>query len=105
MIRARVEASVPFHIERCGLCRGIWFDRGEWQQLAVRQFLDHLDDLWDPAWQKRRRIEVERKSLDNALAHELGSELFHQLLELSRSLERHPARAQALAWLSDRLER
>jgi Zn-finger nucleic acid-binding protein len=105
MIRARVEASTPFHLERCGLCRGIWFDRGEWQQLAARQFLDHLDDLWDPAWQKRCRIEAERESLDQALVHELGGDLFQQLLDVSRSLEDHPARAQALAWLCQRLER
>ena len=104
MIRARVNGPVSFHIERCALCRGVWFDRGEWQKLAAQRFLDHLDDLWDPQWQKRRREEAGQRSLDQALVQELGSELFADLEQLARALRRHPARAQVLAWLAERLE-
>ncbi|TMB09829.1 MAG: hypothetical protein E6J66_13620, partial [Deltaproteobacteria bacterium] len=30
LVRARVEASHPFHLDRCPACAGVWFDAGEW---------------------------------------------------------------------------
>ena len=104
MIRARVEAPTPFYLESCPLCRGVWFDRGEWQLLATRDFLDHLDDLWDPLWKKQQRAEARQKELDQALGRELGSELFAELEHVAGALADHPARAQALAWLVKRLQ-
>jgi Zn-finger nucleic acid-binding protein len=104
MIRARVDGPVPFHIERCPHCRGVWLDRGEWKKLASQRFLDHLDDLWDPRWQRRRRAEAGQRSLDQALAQQLGSELYADLERLVRALGPHPARAQVMAWLRERLD-
>jgi hypothetical protein len=82
----------------------VWFDRGEWQLLATRDFLDHLDDLWDPLWKKQQRAEARQKELDQALGRELGSELFAELEHVAGALADHPARAQALAWLVKRLQ-
>ncbi|MFL5359808.1 MAG: zf-TFIIB domain-containing protein, partial [Myxococcales bacterium] len=30
LVRARVEGDHPFHLDRCPICAGIWFDSGEW---------------------------------------------------------------------------
>jgi Zn-finger nucleic acid-binding protein len=104
LIRARVEADRVFHLERCGTCRGIWLDKGEWQRLAAARFLDHLDDLWDPNWQKRQRAQHSRQELDAALRDRLGPDLFNGLSSTIEEVARHPARAQVLAWIIERLK-
>ena len=104
LIRARVEADRVFHLERCGTCRGVWLDKGEWQRLASARFLDHLDDLWDPTWQKRHRAEHSREEIDLALRTQLGAELFNALSSAIEAVARHPARAQVLAWIHDRIK-
>ena len=103
LIRARVHDEEPFHVERCPHCRGIWLDEGEWQRLAADQFLDHLEDLWDPQWQSKQRAAHRQESLDRALAQALGVELFESLREAVEQLRTHPERAQALAWIADHL--
>lgn len=104
LIRARFDEEPPFHLERCPACRGVWLDAGEWQRLAAHQFLGHLDDLWDPAWQRQQRAEHSRRKLDEALAAVIGAALFADLARVVDQLREHPARAQALAWISTHLE-
>jgi hypothetical protein len=79
-------------------------DRGDWQRLAAALYLDHLDDLWDPNWQKLRREEALKRALDLALEKQLGHDLFEQLRLVTRKLALHPAKAQALAWITSHLD-
>ncbi|MGC4064355.1 MAG: zf-TFIIB domain-containing protein [Polyangiaceae bacterium] len=104
LLRARVDEEKTYYLERCGHCRGVWFDRGEWQALAATLYLDHLDDLWDPAWQKKRRAEALGQRLDRALAEQIGRELFEEIQRVVERLAHHPAKAQALAWITTRLD-
>ncbi len=104
LVRARVDAEQVFYLERCGFCRGVWLDRGEWPRLASSLFLDHLDDLWDPAWQRQRRSEKLRHELDQALANQLGEPLYGDLASVVERLRNHPSRTQALAWVTEHLD-
>jgi hypothetical protein len=82
----------------------VWLDRGEWQRLAAALFLDHLDDLWDPNWQKQRRTETLQFKLDAALSERLGPSLYAELRAVIAKLRDHPAKAQALAWMTTHLD-
>lgn len=106
LLRARVEPEEDhvFHLERCGFCQGIWLDRGEWQRLAAALYLDHLNDLWDPQWQKQRRHEQLQRRLDRSLFDQLGETLYQDLGSVIARLRQHPSRAQALAWICQHLD-
>ena len=104
LIRARAELDRSFHVERCPVCRGVWLDRGEWRRLSAAGLLEHLDDLWDPSWQKRQRDDVNRRHLDESLRDALGEDLYAGLQRVVGELHAHPARSQALAWIVDHLE-
>lgn len=104
LVRARVDADQVFFLERCGFCHGVWLDRGEWQRLAASLYLDHLDDLWDPAWQRQRRREKLQRRLDQSLADQLGENLYRDLAHVVAQLKAHPSRAQALAWIAQHLD-
>jgi Zn-finger nucleic acid-binding protein len=105
LIRARVDAEQPFHLDRCGTCAGIWFDAGEWAALASTEWLHHLDDLWDPAWRKRMREERARKEHQQALEQALGPETARLVIELAAVLKQHPRQQSlAVAFLLDELK-
>lgn len=99
MLRARVHLSEPFYLERCPHCGGIWFDAGEWNRLAGSYLLEHLDDFWNPAWQKRMRRWQDQQEYEDRLREELGEEVFALLGQLAAALQRHPGRERALAYL------
>jgi len=104
LTRARVEADDGhFHLERCAECRGIWFDAGEWHRLASAHLVSNLDDLWDPSWQRARRLQREDERTKKRLAETLGARLLADLESVAERLAKHPHAAEALAYLSARL--
>lgn len=102
LIRARVDADPEFFLERCAVCHGIWFDKGEWNALAQSHLLEHLDELWDPAFRYRVRTagDVQARS---QLEVELGPKVFEGLEILATSLRDLSPRQrnEALAYLRE----
>jgi Zn-finger nucleic acid-binding protein len=104
MGRARVDLDTPFYLERCMLCGGVWFDAGEWNQLATSHLLGSLHEFWTPAWRWRSQQEKVRKAELERLKTRLGPELFAQVQAVAAALREHPARDEAMAFIhsSDR---
>jgi Zn-finger nucleic acid-binding protein len=103
LVRARVEQDHPFHLDRCPICRGIWFDSGEWAAVASTEWLNHLDDLWDPVWRKRVRDQrAENRHLET-IERALGPEVFAKVTAAIRALEKHPMRSLGLSYIVDEL--
>ncbi len=105
LIRARVEAEKGFFLERCPVCHGIWFDKGEWNALAQSHLLEHLDDLWDPAFRHRVRAEAGDEDYRAQLARDLGPKVLESLDVLATALQPMSARQQnaALAYLREKV--
>lgn len=69
-------AGDRFHLDRCANCGGIWFDHGEWNELAADPELDDISRLWDPEWRRRQVEERNRRAYLERLEASLGTELF-----------------------------
>ena len=83
--------ATPFYLDRCANCGGIWFDHGEWNELAHDEELDDLSRLWDPEWQRRRVEEKNRRAYLERLEERLGSALFASVQGLLDHLREQPA--------------
>lgn len=103
LVRARVEAKHPFHLDRCPVCAGIWFDAGEWAAIASTEWLTHIHDLWDPVWRKRARAERAVKRHHDTLKSALGKPAFAKLLAAIDVLREHPMRSLGLSFLIEEL--
>jgi len=99
LVRARVEASHPFHLDRCPACAGVWFDAGEWAAVASTEWLTHLDDLWDPAWQRRARERQAQKRHLQEIERALGAETLERVRAAIAALRNHPRRSLGLSYL------
>jgi Zn-finger nucleic acid-binding protein len=91
----------PMHLERCGSCRSIWFDAGEWSALAERQLLEHLDDFWSLEWRNSQRRTRDKEAHERRTREEFGPELYAELLAIASRLRGHERRSQALAFLRE----
>ena len=105
-IMAAAEIGLPdaggtVRVDRCGSCLGVWFDAGEWNALASRHLLAHLDEFWTAEWRGRQRHERERAEAEGRLKQQFGPELYGQMLALAAALRDHPRRSQALAMLRE----
>jgi Zn-finger nucleic acid-binding protein len=104
MLRARIEGDNPFYLERCTACGGIWFDGGEWQQIAASHFLKNLPDFWSISWQRNQMQEKNRRQYLQQNEELLGHELFNLILALAENLKRHPDKSRALAFLQQEMK-
>lgn len=89
--RAKVPFSrVPFYIERCMLCGGIWCDNGEWDILENLGFHMEIDQMFSPNWQAKARLQelAERERI--VLIEKLGSDVAGYVMELAEVLADHP---------------
>ncbi len=103
LARARVESDHPFHLGRCPVCRGVWFDAGEWAAVASTEWLLHLDDLWDPVWRKRvRDHRAENRHLET-VQHALGADAYAKVMAAIEALREHPNRSLGLSFIIEEL--
>lgn len=104
MTRAQIDLGADdtaLHLERCGTCRGVWFDAGEWSALAERQLLEHIDEFWTAEWRARQRRERDAASYERRMQEAFGAELYGGLQEIAQKLKGHERRSQALAFLRE----
>ena len=106
LIRARVDAEPPFFLERCAVCHGIWFDKGEWNELAQSHLLEHLHELWDPAFRARARKSESEAEHREGLVADLSSSVVEAIEALGETLKDLSPRQRgaALAYLHAKSE-
>jgi len=101
--RARVDTDHPFHLDRCNVCRGVWFDAGEWAAVASTEWLSHIDDLWDPVWRKKVREHRAENRHHQTIEQALGAEAYGKVAAAINALRNHPMRSLALSFLIEEL--
>lgn len=90
--RYRVSAELPFTIERCHNCHGVWLDEYEWDLLKAHGLHQRLHAIFDAEWQNtvRRQEQREREALRRRQL--LGDPDYARVLEMRKWLESHPQR-------------
>lgn len=105
LIRARVPLEPGFFLDRCMKCGGIWFDRGEFERLAIASFFEELPLLWNLSYQRETRKREREEREEKWLADNLGEELLASVRAVGKALRGHPFRNTAIALIREESER
>jgi Zn-finger nucleic acid-binding protein len=90
LARAKVPLKLPFYVERCPSCKGIWCDRGEWEFLTEMGMGALLPRLFAQDWQALTRTREHIAQERRATIEKLGPDLAARVFELAELLENHP---------------
>jgi Zn-finger nucleic acid-binding protein len=99
LTRYRVGHGVPFALDQCGRCNGIWLDAHEWEALRERGLHDDLNRVFGPGWQHEVRTEEEHERTDAQFARQLGDADFGRTRDFAAWMNGHPHRSEILAYL------
>jgi Zn-finger nucleic acid-binding protein len=99
LARYRVGHGVPFTLDQCGRCNGIWLDGAEWETLRARGLHDDLNRIFGPGWQHQVRGEEERALADAQFSRQLGEADFTRARDFGAWVAAHPRRSEILAYL------
>jgi Zn-finger nucleic acid-binding protein len=105
MARARVPLKMPFYLERCPACKGIWCDRGEWEFLTEIGMGNLVHRFFAQDWQTLTRTREHIAQERRATIEKLGSDLATRVFELAELLEKHPYGDFGVAYLMRRFDR
>jgi Zn-finger nucleic acid-binding protein len=100
--RYRVGHDVPFTIDRCHNCRGVWLDSHEWAGLKQRGLHVQLHQIFTDDWQREIRQKATAAQEDARLRKQLGSADYDRILEFRRWISQHPRRDTIWGLLHDR---
>jgi Zn-finger nucleic acid-binding protein len=101
----RVGKRVPFTIDRCRNCEGIWLDRDEWAALRARNLHDDLHLVFTDDWQRDLRKEDRRFLTDTHFERMFGAEDFARIREVRAWLDGHPRAGELLSYLQQNVRR
>lgn len=102
LTRFRVGHGVPFELDRCGNCNGVWLDEGEWTALRARGLHDNVHQMFSTAWQREVRTEAQRRQTEIQFERQLGAD-FTRAREFAAWLGKHPRASEVIAYLQWRI--
>lgn len=105
LARAKVGLKIPFYVERCPNCGGIWCDHGEWEVLEKLGLNGAIQQLFSSEWQTRvKEIEYANRERQ-ATIEKLGEDLATKVFELAELLKSHPNGDFGVAYLMRRVDK
>jgi Zn-finger nucleic acid-binding protein len=99
LARYKVGHGIGFAVDRCRHCEGAWLDGGEWEALRARNLHDDLPLIFDDAWQRAIKREMQVRATEDSFRRRLGEADYRRAQELRAWLDPHPKRSELFAYL------
>ena len=101
LIKYDVGHKIPFKIDRCGSCAGVWLEENEWEILKSRNLHDELNRIFTDYWQEEISRNETKKSLETMYREKFGADDYEKIKEFKNWADDHEKRSEILAYLDD----
>jgi len=102
MVKYLVGHGFSFTIDHCEGCKGVWFDRNEWEVLKERNLHDDLNSMFTSFWQDAAQKEARKKRLEQIYISRFGADDYAEIERIRTWLATHPKKQDLLAYLTDK---
>ena len=102
LTRYSVGHGVPFFLDRCGHCNGVWFDPAEWNALRARGLHDNIHQIFGVSWQAAIRTAEGERRTEERFAQRLGSDA-ERVRTFAEWVNTHPRRNEILAYVQSHI--
>lgn len=96
----KIALDIPFTVDHCGACNGMWFDQEEWNSLQRRNLHDNLHQMFSEPWQRRLREAEHRMRMDAIYRAKFGEADYAEVRRVKAWLDAHPQRQALRAYLN-----
>ncbi len=101
LVKYKVGQNVPFLIDHCGTCAGIWLDKGEWEILKRRNLHDDLHNIFTDHWQEEVKKGETRTRLAQMYEEKFGKDDYVKIVRFKDWMENHEKEDEIIAYLRD----
>lgn len=100
--RYRIGSDIPFYLDRCETCNGVWFDQNEWQTLKAHNLADKVNEFFTKPWQEKLLSEERRRRFDTMYRDRFGEADYEKIKHLREWFWQHPQGPSLLAFVTDK---
>lgn len=100
--RFKIWPDIEFHLDRCGGCNGVWFDKNEWQALKSQHLHHKVNMFFTDVWQQKLHNEEMRRRFEKMYTDKFGAEDYQKIKSIRNWLDEHPHGGGLLAYLTDK---
>jgi len=101
MLKYRAKNDLPFQLDFCRRCNGIWLDHNEWEALFARNLHDEINFMLTDGWQSKLNREKLEQRLTELFAKRVGPESYDRVTHFREWLKGHEHESEILAFLRD----
>jgi Zn-finger nucleic acid-binding protein len=101
--KRKVGHGLPFNIDRCQCCGGVWLDQNEWEVLKSRNLHDAIHLMFSQEWQEEILQEEQEKAYEDEIEKILGFEDYHYLKDFTDKYKLSPRKDVILAYVRNAL--
>ena len=102
MVKYLVGRGLPFSIDHCQGCKGIWLDGNEWEALKKRNLHDDLNLMFTSFWQNEAQREARKKKMEAIYMDRFGADDYTEIKRIRYWLDTKTNREELLAFLIDK---
>jgi len=102
MVKYLVGRGLPFTIDHCHGCKGIWLDGNEWEALRKRNLHDDLNLMFTSFWQTEAQRLARKKTLEQIYTGRFGEDDYAEVKRIRYWLEGKTNREGLIAYLIDK---
>lgn len=100
--RFKIFPNHDFHLDHCQNCKGIWFDKNEWQTLQSHNFHLKLNHFFTEIWQEKLDSQDMQLRFDSMYHEVFGTVDYEKIKEIRAWIANHPRGERLMAYLTDR---
>lgn len=89
LLKYKIGHEINFHLDRCGHCGGVWFDKNEWQLLKANDLHDQVQHFFSQHWQNQLLQSEHAKAMRKILIDRLGQKDYEELERIRTWLDGH----------------
>lgn len=101
LVKYRVGHNIPFSLDRCGTCAGVWLEKDEWEILKRRNLHDDLQKIFTDHWQEEVKKGETRARLAAMYEQKFGKEDYARICKFKDWIEAHEKEDEIIAYLRD----
>lgn len=101
LIKYRASIDLPFSIDHCSSCGGVWLDNMEWESLIKSNLHDQLYKVFTEPWQQKLKKDVSKKHIEEKYVKKFGNEDYLKLIEIREWIHKSNHKEEMLAFLLD----
>lgn len=102
LVKYKIGRNIPFKIDRCGNCAGVWLDQNEWDTLKSRNLHDEINKIFTDHWQEEVEREETRKTLERIYRDKFGEGDYAKIKDFKSWVNAHEKGGEIIAYIRDK---